>query len=151
MKRLVKLVEFNHTNAKGLASVLFMNYKDTILRVFELQKFGMKFGLDSMCAILARLGNPEQGGKFIHQADNARLALAILEELPSLGYAIFEGAVRSGLRNARWPGRGELFPLDTWPADGSGKALLILDGAHNPDGAKAFSGFLAWKMKQNMI
>ncbi|MDR2353610.1 MAG: bifunctional folylpolyglutamate synthase/dihydrofolate synthase, partial [Deltaproteobacteria bacterium] len=45
-----------------------MTYKDTILKLFELQKFGMKFGLDSMQLILKKLSNPERGGTFVHVA-----------------------------------------------------------------------------------
>ncbi len=43
-----------------------MAYKDEIGRMFDLQKFGMKFGLDNMLSILERLGNPHHGQRFIH-------------------------------------------------------------------------------------
>jgi dihydrofolate synthase/folylpolyglutamate synthase len=36
--------------------------------MFDLQKFGMKFGLNSMAKILEKLGNPHHGGKFVHVA-----------------------------------------------------------------------------------
>ncbi|GHV56541.1 bifunctional folylpolyglutamate synthase/dihydrofolate synthase [Deltaproteobacteria bacterium] len=45
-----------------------MSYKKEIQRLFDLQKFGLKFGLDNMRAILARLGDPHRGLKCIHLA-----------------------------------------------------------------------------------
>ncbi|MDR2339200.1 MAG: bifunctional folylpolyglutamate synthase/dihydrofolate synthase [Deltaproteobacteria bacterium] len=78
-----------------------------------------------------------------HQADNAALALAILEKLSGMGYPVAAMDIRAGLRWVSWPGRGELFPPGAWPPDGSGKAPLLLDGAHNPDGAKALSALLS--------
>jgi dihydrofolate synthase/folylpolyglutamate synthase len=78
-----------------------------------------------------------------HQADNAALALAILEALSGLGYAIPQGAVREGLASPAWPGRAELFPPGSWPPGGGSRAALLLDGDHNPDGARALAGLLA--------
>ena len=85
-----------------------------------------------------------------YQADNAALALAVLEELSRQGYKITPGAVREGLKTASWPGRGEVFPPGSWPMDKSGKAPLILDGAHNPDGARAFAELLASRSKNKL-
>ncbi|MDR2350438.1 MAG: bifunctional folylpolyglutamate synthase/dihydrofolate synthase [Deltaproteobacteria bacterium] len=85
-----------------------------------------------------------------YQADNAGLALAILEELAALGYEITEERIVSGFAGATWPGRGEEFPPGTWPADKSGKATLILDGAHNPEGARAFGKYLESKKGGNI-
>ena len=45
-----------------------MTYQKEIQRLFDLQKFGMKFGLEGMRALLARLGDPQRGLKFIHLA-----------------------------------------------------------------------------------
>jgi dihydrofolate synthase/folylpolyglutamate synthase len=85
----------------------------------------------------------ELGLKGEHQADNAALALAILEELSRTGFPIEAEDLRLGLKNALWPGRGEVFPPGSWPPDKSGKAPLILDGAHNPDGSRAFARHLS--------
>jgi dihydrofolate synthase/folylpolyglutamate synthase len=65
-----------------------------------------------------------------YQKDNLAVALALVEGLVSSGIAIDEEAIRSGLRNARWAGRLELF--------GKGPRIL-LDGAHNPHAAKALA------------
>ncbi len=63
-----------------------------------------------------------------HQLENAALALATLQLLDEEGLEIGEEDVRIGLRTVRWPGRFELF---------HGPPRVLLDGAHNPEGAKA--------------
>ncbi|MDR1677041.1 MAG: bifunctional folylpolyglutamate synthase/dihydrofolate synthase [Deltaproteobacteria bacterium] len=44
------------------------DYQKQIAKLFDLQKFGMKFGLDSMNRILDNLGRPHQDLKFVHIA-----------------------------------------------------------------------------------
>lgn len=74
-----------------------------------------------------------------HQADNAAVALAILDALAERwGVRVDEAAVRSGMAAARWPGRLEL--LDGAPI---GLGRVLLDGAHNPAGAAALARALA--------
>ncbi len=63
-----------------------------------------------------------------HQAQNAATSLAAIECLQEVGYQISDDAVRVGLRLAKWPGRMELVAHDL---------KILLDGAHNPAGAKA--------------
>ncbi len=71
-----------------------------------------------------------------HQADNAMVALALLDAIAERhGIAVDEGALRHGLAEARWPGRLEVLER------GGGRVLL--DGAHNPDGARALALALA--------
>ncbi|MET0593440.1 MAG: folylpolyglutamate synthase/dihydrofolate synthase family protein [Polyangiaceae bacterium] len=65
-----------------------------------------------------------------HQADNAKIAVALAEELE-----ISPGAIARGLAAARWPGRLETLSTQ------SGEVLL--DAAHNPDGALALAEALA--------
>ena len=45
-----------------------MTYQEEIQRLFDLQKFGMKFGLENMRTLLARLGEPQKGLKLVHLA-----------------------------------------------------------------------------------
>lgn len=61
-----------------------------------------------------------------HQVRNAVTALAARERLDETG--IDETAVRSGLAEAQWPGRLEVF---------SRSPLVLVDGAHNADGFRA--------------
>ncbi|HYI65570.1 MAG TPA: Mur ligase family protein [Candidatus Limnocylindrales bacterium] len=73
-----------------------------------------------------------------HQADNAAVALALLEALAERhGIAIDESSIRAGLAAVRWPGRLE-------PIDGAriGLGRVLLDGAHNPAGAEALAAAL---------
>jgi dihydrofolate synthase/folylpolyglutamate synthase len=66
-----------------------------------------------------------------HQVINAAVALRILETLPpALG--VGDDAVREGLRAARNRGRLEWLAPD-----------LLIDGAHNPDGAIVLATYLA--------
>lgn len=73
-----------------------------------------------------RLDGLRLGLKGPHQLQNAALALAGLEILAERRLAVPEADVREGLATTRWPGRFEVV---------SEQPTLILDGAHNPDGA----------------
>ena len=76
-----------------------------------------------------------------HQAANAAVALAVLDALAEdagrrgTRLRITEAAVRSGFARARWPGRLELFSVTP-------HGRVLLDGAHNPAGARALAGAL---------
>ncbi len=62
-----------------------------------------------------------------HQVQNAAMALACLELLEDRGLAISRENARDGLAGTEWPGRLEEFP---------GNPRVVLDGAHNPNGAE---------------
>jgi dihydrofolate synthase/folylpolyglutamate synthase len=64
-----------------------------------------------------------------HQRDNAATALAVLA---SVGNAlpVSTAAIRRGLADVRWPGRLDVL---------GGTPRIILDGAHNADGAAALA------------
>jgi dihydrofolate synthase/folylpolyglutamate synthase len=64
----------------------------------------------------------------VYQPGNALLAAAAARELGA-----DEGAIRAGLGGARWPGRFQIFRRDP---------LVVLDGAHNPAGARALAASL---------
>jgi dihydrofolate synthase/folylpolyglutamate synthase len=77
-----------------------------------------------------------------HQARNAVVALALLDALaedaerrgsPLIG--MDESAIRRGFADARWPGRMELLTATT-------HGRVLLDGAHNPAGARALAAAL---------
>jgi dihydrofolate synthase/folylpolyglutamate synthase len=63
-----------------------------------------------------------------HQLRNAAVAIEAAMLLKDKGFRISEADIRRGLEAARWPGRTEI--LSENPA-------LIIDGAHNPEGAAA--------------
>jgi dihydrofolate synthase/folylpolyglutamate synthase len=63
-----------------------------------------------------------------YQIANATVALEALEVLAEAGYRIAQESLYQGLAHVRWPGRLEL--VHTRPQ-------IILDGAHNPAGARS--------------
>jgi dihydrofolate synthase / folylpolyglutamate synthase len=71
-----------------------------------------------------------------HQADNALVAYRVLEHLASHGpFHLPVAAIRDGLTSATWPGRLEEYSLDRG-------RTVILDAAHNPQGARALAEHL---------
>jgi dihydrofolate synthase/folylpolyglutamate synthase len=65
-----------------------------------------------------------------HQRGNAGLAAAALRQLARAGVPVPEEAIATGIATARWPGRLEQV------------GGVLLDGAHNPDGAAALAAAL---------
>ncbi len=63
-----------------------------------------------------------------HQLRNAATVLETVKLLERKGVAIGDNAIAEGLKNASWPGRFELLSKDP---------VFILDGGHNPEGARA--------------
>ena len=63
-----------------------------------------------------------------HQCQNAAVVLQVIACLREKGYSIPVEAIRDGLESVHWPGRFEVI---------SRKPLVIMDGAHNPDGIRA--------------
>ena len=62
-----------------------------------------------------------------HQAENAALAMGLLELIIEKGFAIDESAIYEGMYHISWPGRFEVVP---------GNPAVILDAACNPAGAE---------------
>jgi dihydrofolate synthase / folylpolyglutamate synthase len=69
----------------------------------------------------------------VHQRHNAAVALGLLDVLQNAGARISDEARRLGLRTVSWPGRLE---------EVKGTPLLLLDGAHNPQGVEALCAAL---------
>lgn len=69
-----------------------------------------------------------------HQAANGALAIAGAKALRARGFGISDEAIRAGIARTRWPARCEV--LSRAPA-------VLVDGAHNPHGARALAGALA--------
>lgn len=65
-----------------------------------------------------------------HQMENAVTAVLTIEVLETLGWSITPEEIRKGLESVRWPGRLEFLKL---------KSPVLLDGAHNPAGAKVLA------------
>jgi len=65
----------------------------------------------------------------LHQIDNARTAIAVLEILRDRGFSLPVDAVCRGLSGVRWPARVQLVT--------QGPPIVIADGAHNEQSAIA--------------
>ena len=64
-----------------------------------------------------------------HQVENALTAARVLNRL-----GIDAGSIERGIADARWPGRLERVSL---------RPEIVLDGAHNPAGARALAAYIA--------
>jgi len=77
-----------------------------------------------------------------YQSGNAALALCASELLDEQGMTVTAEAARKGIEEAFWPGRMETFP---------GPPRIMLDGAHNPAGARALAEALKRIPRQRLI
>jgi dihydrofolate synthase / folylpolyglutamate synthase len=92
---------------------------------------------DALRVDLPRLGPTSVGLRGRHQAANVATADALLDALEAAGIAtVTPAARREGYAAARWPGRLELLEV---AVPGRGMREVLLDGAHNPDGAAALA------------
>jgi dihydrofolate synthase / folylpolyglutamate synthase len=76
-----------------------------------------------------------------HQAANAALVIAAIEQLQTLGFAIGDDAVAQGLSQVQWPARIEIVRHSP---------LVILDCAHNPASAQALVDTLLSSFPEHM-
>lgn len=63
------------------------------------------------------------------QLENSALAVATVELLAKMGFEIGQEKIIEGVKSSQWPGRFEIVRE---------KPLIILDGAHNPNGVSQF-------------
>jgi dihydrofolate synthase / folylpolyglutamate synthase len=75
------------------------------------------------------------GLRGLHQRANAAVATRLLEAIDGRGIGVPSAAVDAGLTGVKWPGRLDLRRL----ADGR---EVLLDAAHNPEGAAALAEYL---------
>ncbi len=68
-----------------------------------------------------------------HQRDNLLVAIRLLEEARRAGVGVDLGKLPAAVARTRWPGRLERV---------AGDPPLVLDGAHNPAGARALAAHL---------
>ena len=64
-----------------------------------------------------------------YQLENTSLAIAAAELLHRKGFIVNSGEIMEGVKRTEWPGRFEIVRKEP---------LIILDGAHNPDGVTQF-------------
>ena len=78
----------------------------------------------------------------MHQAENCITALTVIDLLKQQGIAISERAVREGIAKTRNPARCEIV---------SENPLIILDGCHNEDSARALCSVMENHLKGKKI
>jgi dihydrofolate synthase/folylpolyglutamate synthase len=87
---------------------------------------------DALRVDLPGLGPVDVGLRGRHQAANVAVVDALLDALGAAGLATVPAAARRrGYADARWPGRLEVLE--------AGGREVLLDGAHNEDGARALA------------
>lgn len=64
-----------------------------------------------------------------YQIENASMAIGATELLNKMSFKISKQAIYTGLHESRWPGRFEIIQREP---------MIILDGAHNPNGVTRF-------------
>ena len=72
-----------------------------------------------------------------YQPANAALAIEAAEALRARGWAVDDDAVRRGITETAWPGRFEIVRAV------AGEPAVVVDGGHNPQGARALADSLA--------
>jgi dihydrofolate synthase/folylpolyglutamate synthase len=92
-----------------------------------------------------------------HQLRNLALAIATAEQLNAFGIRVTAKHIERGIRETRWPGRFQVIPAreitesagataarDLWPD-------VVLDVAHNPDGAWALRSALSERFPDRLL
>lgn len=106
--------------------------KDTSLYTFSRDDVQI-FHSDCRCVLFDFFGdeggylNLELGIPGDYQAYNAAAAIVALEQTAQAGFPMATLMIHKGLKAARWPGRMEWL------------GRILLDGAHNPQGAEALA------------
>lgn len=93
---------------------------------------GESFDFES---VFSNMKNLPTGLNGLHQAENAATAvMSILYLRTFYAFLVDEEHIRTGLQSVNWPGRMEYV---------SEQPVVLLDGAHNPEGMKALTASLA--------
>lgn len=107
------------------SSVCYINGQDFFGRFLAVEEHHQK--------IMIELAGSKEIGKFavnllgVHQVENCAVAIMAAIVVGKNEERINVSAVEKGLLNVRWPGRFEVI---------SSQPIIIIDGAHNPDGAR---------------
>ncbi|MDD8021274.1 MAG: bifunctional folylpolyglutamate synthase/dihydrofolate synthase [Acidobacteriota bacterium] len=78
----------------------------------------------------------------LHQGENAAIAIVTAETMKEQGYQLKKDKIIEAIETVVWPGRLEVI---------SHVPLVILDGCHNEDGARAVSDYIKEKIGQPVI
>lgn len=116
------------TNAANRVGAMVIYADDYEFKDLKRDPLGSSFAIDlpefGLTSVRLRLPGA-------HQEQNARIGMLLASLLVKEGYNIKGDDVSRGVAATIWPGRLE------WFDDG-----ILLDGAHNVDGARALSGYI---------
>lgn len=98
-------------------------------RDFTGQFKGLANGKQQVCIDAGEWGRIEAELSLIgcHQLENSAVAVTAALILAKQDNRITAGAIQQALASVRWPGRFEII---------AGEPVIVIDGAHNPDGAR---------------
>ncbi len=128
----------DHANAAGVP--LCLVGEDVRWESTEIGELEQEFSLTGLNTTYSKLRLPLIG---LHQLRNAATAITVCELLQTKYEAhIPEEAIYAGLRQVKWPGRLELLSLSP---------KVLLDGAHNLEGARALAQALPLYKRDHLI
>jgi dihydrofolate synthase/folylpolyglutamate synthase len=108
--------------ARQRNSIIYKVGREIKYEIIKSDLKGIIFNLHGIYNNYINLHTPLLGR---HQAENAATAITAVEALKIKGICISEKEIRDGLEKVKWPGRLEIIQK---------KPMLVLDGAHNPNG-----------------
>lgn len=117
-------LEVIRARASELEASLWVLDEDIVIRKQTVNRDGIQLEIETPLGMISAHSSLRGN----HQVRNAALAMAVTQRL-----GVPVRAIQSGLENANWPGRLELI---------SGHPAILLDAAHNPEGAQALVDFV---------
>lgn len=133
-------VEVIRQTAKDRKSTLYLLGEQFSESVIDVKENEQQFRFDGLFRSIESLTISLNGA---HQRTNAAVAVMTLEVLRQYYALIVEDeALERGLRNAAWPGRLEII---------SSSPRLLIDGAHNPEGAETLVAALQSTYKYDRL
>jgi len=135
-----EVIDVFRKQAKAVGVPLWLVGEDVRWESTESGELEQEFRLRGLNATYSKLRLPLIG---FHQLRNAATAVTVCELLQTKYEAhISEEAIYAGLRKVKWPGRLELLSL---------KPKILLDGAHNLEGARALAQALPLYTRDRLI
>lgn len=116
----VRKVLIEKAKSEG-SRLVFARSKDITFLSLEGKRQKIKYELPERSPIIVNLNLLG-----VHQMLNCGVVLLAVEELRTMGFLITDDHIEKALEDVRWPGRMEMISTDP---------LIIIDGAHNIDGA----------------
>lgn len=110
--------------ARQRNSIIYKVGREIKYEIIKSDLKGIIFNLHGIYNNYINLPTPLLGR---HQAENAATAITAVEALKIKGICISEKEIRDGLEKVKWPGRLEIIQKNP---------MIVLDGAHNPNGMK---------------